>query len=107
MTTLASDGLNRPVRSTDTFAAHQAADAVVNSGKRKTQAQLVAEKIREHPGSTSAELAKICGLNRYMVARRLPSAEQQGLVWRGADTTCSVSGFAGTTTWWPTLPEAK
>jgi hypothetical protein len=41
---------------------------------------------------TSAELASTGGLDRYMVARRLPDLNRDGLVSRGQARRCAITG---------------
>lgn len=62
------------------------------SGQRKHQCALVARLVKENPGKTSMELCRISGMDRHMIAKRLPDAEKLGLVARGPARTCTYSG---------------
>ena len=53
-----------------------------------------------HPGLTSNELARATGLDRYMLARRLPELCDHDRVVRGDPRRCEVSGRKAAT-WWP------
>lgn len=87
-------------RATDPATSHLAAEAITASGARDAQAQLAAEAVRKHPGHTSNELAELCPLDRYALARRLPECATAGAVRRGQSRECRVSGRSAVT-WWP------
>lgn len=89
---------NRIARATDPETSRLAADEITRSGARDAQAAEVLRRLREHPGSTSMELAGL-GLDRYAIARRLPELERLGLVRRGDARTCQTGRLA--LTWWP------
>ncbi|MEM0953322.1 MAG: MarR family transcriptional regulator [Pseudomonadota bacterium] len=64
----------------------------------------VADLVRKHPGQTSAELAAMTGLDRMMIARRLPEAaalKKGPTVFKGATRKCNHSGRPNSITWWP------
>ncbi len=48
-------------------------------------------------------VAQATGLDRYMLARRLPELIKAGRVWRGPNKPCAVSGRTACT-WWPVAP---
>ncbi len=79
-------------RATDVETSHEAATELVMSGQHESQLQVVLEATRRHPGHTSAELAAVAGLDRYMVARRRPDLEKRGLVSKDASSHCTVTG---------------
>jgi hypothetical protein len=87
-------------RASDPETSHLAADAVTRSGKRGAQQAVCLEAVRKNPGSTSAELSKVIGVDRFMPARRLPEIEHAGLIRRGAIAECMVTGSM-CLTWWP------
>lgn len=66
--------------------------ALENARHRKAQVFDVVKALEMFNGSTSAELAQKSGIDRYMVARRLPDAERRGLVYRCGTRKCEVSG---------------
>jgi DNA-binding MarR family transcriptional regulator len=55
-----------------------AARAMAESGALSSQQARVLEALREFPGTTSDELAQRSGLDRYLVARRLPDLARLG-----------------------------
>lgn len=61
-------------RNTDPPTSHEAAEQHTASGKRAQQRDAVARALIEHGqgGVTSDELAEAAGMDRYLVARRLP-----------------------------------
>ncbi|MHC1668126.1 winged helix-turn-helix domain-containing protein [Stenotrophomonas maltophilia] len=93
---------NYPARNTDPDTSHDAAHHIVDSGARKAQQQRVAAAVRQHPGLTSRELADVAGMDRHMVARRLPELEADGVVVHGAPRKCRISEMR-CQTWLPVL----
>lgn len=87
-------------RRDDPSSSHQAARRMVTSGARDSHMLCVVAAIRRAPGHTSAELAKLTGMERHEVARRTADAEHDGLAYKGGQRTCDVSGRAAVT-WWP------
>ena len=83
-------------RRSDPLSSHAAADKMERSGKLNRQCDQVLEAVREHPGSTSRELHALTGLDRHMVARRLPDLEKRGLVGRTVVGSKAVRWWAGT-----------
>lgn len=77
-----------------------AAERHQRSGGWVRQKSAVLAALRQHPGATSAELAATIGGDRYIPSRRLPDLEREGLVKRGSDRLCKVTGQA-CITWWP------
>ncbi|MFW6340673.1 MAG: MarR family transcriptional regulator [Wenzhouxiangella sp.] len=76
------------------------AEAEINAtGERAKQQKVVLQMLHRYPGRTSRELATVTGLDRYLVARRLPELEPE-LARRGEAKRCSVGGRAAIT-WWP------
>lgn len=59
-------------RNADPISSFEAAEELVESGTLKTQEQEVLAALKLHPSLSSKCLAKVSGLNRYTVARRLP-----------------------------------
>lgn len=85
----------------DPETSHDAAQAITASGRRDAQAQAVLGAVLAYPGSTSAELAQLRGLDRYVCARRLPELERLGRVRKGVALKCTLTGRSAVT-WWPT-----
>ncbi len=73
------------------------------SGLQAHQHDQSARAVTDNPGMTSNELAQATGLDRYMLARRLPELIKAGRVWRGPNKPCAVSGRTACT-WWPVAP---
>lgn len=89
--------LGRPVetpiaRKTDPASSHLAAAEITSSGARAHQQAQTIAAVRAFPGLTSQELSDLTGLERYMLARRLPEAVTAGAVRKGEQRTCSVTG---------------
>lgn len=87
-------------RNSDPVSSHEAADEIVASGKQTQQKQSVLNALKshmeEHGPATSAELARLFNMDRYMVARRLPDLEKDRAVVRRGMKRCSVSGKQAT-----------
>ena len=87
-------------RNTDPVSSHEAADDVQASGKQAKQKQSVLNALKshtdEHGPATSAELARLFNMDRYMVARRLPDLEKDWTVVRRGMKRCQVSGKQAT-----------
>ena len=94
------DVRTQAARNTDPATSHEAADFIVRDGSRARQQNRTVEIVRNCPGHTSNELADLCGLDRYMLARRLPECESAGAVHKGASRLCSISGRKAVT-WHP------
>lgn len=97
--------LTTPIaRSSDPTSSHAAAAAITRDGTRGEQAAQVLAALLRHPGMTSRELAHLAGLDRYVVARRLPELAQatppRARKGEGADARyCQRSGRLACT-WW-------
>lgn len=90
-------------RSTDISTSHEAGSYVASSGIQRDQQSTAAAAVKQHPGLTSMKLADVTGLDRYMLARRLPELLKTKQVWRGPAMPCPVSGRSACT-WWPVAP---
>jgi len=78
---------------TDPISSHLAAAELTNSGRRASQKAAIASWMcGQSRALTSMEIAHAAGLDRHLVARRLPDLERDGLVERGAMRECTVSG---------------
>lgn len=69
-------------RRTDPASSHEAARREVGSGRAATDVARVLAAVYEAPGLTSRQYAEGFGLDRHMVARRLPDLERRKRVWR-------------------------
>jgi DNA-binding MarR family transcriptional regulator len=65
---------------TDPDSSRQAAREHVHSGQNRKQRQIAFEAVSRHPNCTSKEIAAYEGLDRAMIARRLPEIERNGLI---------------------------
>lgn len=86
-------GNKQPIaRNSDPVTSHIAAEDITASGLRNSQKAEVLRWLKDsREAPTSAELAHRSGLDRHMVARRLPDLERDGLVRKGASRDCGVS----------------
>lgn len=93
---------NALARNTDPITSDIAAEDLIKSGRLAWQKSQVMQMMKgcvgfyntQDPtdGPTSAELAFMYNEDRYMVARRLPDLEKQGLVKKVGMRQCRVSG---------------
>jgi len=88
-------------RRDDPESSHLAAEHVTATGLRRSQQQRTLEAVRANPGKTSAELAAITGLDRFMLARRLPELEPLWVA-KGVMVTCTVTRRRAHCWWLPT-----
>lgn len=58
----------------------KAAAELTRSGARQRQIDRVVELVRQWPGCTSLELSRLSGVDRHLIAKRLPDARGQGMV---------------------------
>lgn len=83
-------------RRDDPRSSHEAAALIERTGVAGRQAAVMLEAMRQHPGSTTMELARAAGLDRYAVARRSPELAHDGLAIKIEPTDdtvpCAVSG---------------
>ncbi len=98
-------------RRTDPMSSLVAAEEAMMSGRRDTQARDVLRAVIRYPHKTSRELASVTGMDRYIVARRLPELEKDGLVMKEGNAAgpvlrkCTVSGRPAVT--WIAVTERK
>lgn len=90
-------------RSTDPITSHEAAHHMATSGKQAFQQGVTLAAVQKWPGLTSLELAGASNQCRFMLARRLPEAEELNLVYRGPARKCDVSGRKAAT-WYAVKP---
>jgi len=78
-------------RRTDPVTSHLGAASIVESlGDVQTW---VLGLLRQHPGTTSSELAQACGVGDIRkINRRLPELERLGKVRRGEMRKCNITG---------------
>lgn len=89
-------------RAVDPSTSHAAANLLTAGGARSSQKVRVMSALRVHPGVTSAELAQLAGLDRYVVARRLPDLREDGFVAVAQARRCTVTGMLALT--WVPVP---
>lgn len=85
-------------RNTDPMSSHEAAERQ-RHGRANTDAMAVLACVKAMQGATSAELAAFYGLDRHMIARRLPDLEERQLVRRGEIRKCKAHG-TNAVTWY-------
>lgn len=98
-------------RTKDPRSSHEAGRKLTESGQRSTGKALVLQSLRLLVGEngvplTSAELAEKAGLDRYMVARRLPDLRRDGWAQKCEERICTVSRYLALT-WRPTRRNEK
>lgn len=105
-------GLAAPASKFDPLSSRIAADDVEKSGKRREQIEQTVSAVSRYPGLTSMELSHATGIDRYVLARRLPEAETLGLVTRNLTDGgtprlrhCKVTGRLAMT-WTPAREDA-
>lgn len=97
-------------RRSDPETSHRAAARIKDIGALAQQQRLVLMWLREHPGLTSAELARLMAIRQHrnpdlwpkfrpMLGRRLPELVPIHAT-RGEERTCMVTG-EDCITWWP------
>lgn len=67
-------------RTSDPASSHAAAAYVADTGVARTQQCRVLAALKQCPHRTSNELAVECGMERHMVAKRLPELLKRGRV---------------------------
>lgn len=87
-------------RRTDPSSSHAAAASVAATGVARNQQLRALAAVKALPGRTSAELAREQGLDRYMLARRLPELLRDGAVIR-RDPRPDIYTGRPSVTWWP------
>ncbi len=93
-------------RHADPLSSYKAADKLKRSGLGGKQRLAVYHAVRAHQGLTSAELAKVMGVDRYCPSRRLPELERGHWVCRGTRRRCSVTHVV-CETWYIVRPWAE
>lgn len=68
-------------RVTDPLSSHEAASHLERIGAARAQREQALSAVKLHPGMTSKELACETGLDRHMLARRLPEIEKMNWVY--------------------------
>lgn len=69
-------------RATDPASSHEAAERAEKSGRIADQQTRVLEGLRRYGPCSTATLAQLSGMDRYVVARRMPELEKLRLVRR-------------------------
>jgi DNA-binding MarR family transcriptional regulator len=88
-------------RAKDPITSHEAADRITTSGRIKTQRAEILRVVREMPGCTASEIARVLyHQTNHVSCRRLPELEGKGFVRRGAHRACRITSF-NAATWWP------
>ncbi len=79
-------------KAADPITSYLAEKHVNCTGLRGHQQRQVAAIVKIYPGRTSAELSQLTGLERHLIAKRLPECETAGAVCRGDHRQCTISG---------------
>lgn len=87
-------------RKSDPETSHLAGVAIEESGHGQKQRNLCLAAVQLHPGHTATELEAICGLDRFMLSRRLPELREDMLVRNGITRRCNIKGRL-MQTWYP------
>lgn len=77
-------------KSNDPWTSHEAGDDVVEAGVTLKHFGEILKAMAADEPRTSAEIARVCTLDRWQVARRLPEMERRDLVQRGPARLCRV-----------------
>lgn len=84
-------------RFADSTSSHKAAAILEATGQDKRQASKVLAAFKRFPMATTAEVAKLAKLNRFLVARRAPELARDGMLKRyepsAATKPCEVTGI--------------
>jgi len=83
-------------RNSDPESSHLAGAEIEATGMASVQRTLALNAVKEHEGLTSLEIAKATGLDRYMLARRLPEIR---ILRQGTMKVCNISKRRSVT-WW-------
>lgn len=92
-------------RNSDPITSHMAADYIQESGIKAAQQNIALMTVHLHPGHTSNELTRYCGLDRYQLGKRLPELRKAGFLVNGKERKCTVSGRLAIT--WYTTEEIE
>ena len=90
-------------RRDDPESSHQAEAEHTQTGRRADQQRQAAEAVRRWPGRTSSELARLSGMDRHALGRRLPeieAGEGPGQILRAGERRDPETGRSGVR-WWP------
>ncbi len=87
----------------DPESSRQAEAEHTQTGRRADQQRQAAEAVRRWPGRTSSELARLSGIDRHALGRRLPeieAGEGPGEILRAGERRDPETGRKGVR-WWP------
>lgn len=88
-------------RKTDPATSHEAAAKHEASGNAVSHRNILANYVKEHPGTTNGEAARdLPELGYQEITRRMGEVAKIGLIRRGEQRICSVNK-SSMTTWWP------
>ena len=86
-------------RTNDPVTSKIAAEKMVKTEKVKRQREMCLDAVRQQPGRTAAEYAKILGIERHIPSRRLPDLRDKFVV-NGFKRVCNETKNPSLT-WWP------
>lgn len=94
----------RLARGTDPDTSHAAAERQIRSGRRDSNKRRLWDAVVERPEMTSAEYARLTGIDRVEAARRLADLKNDGKIAQLPQRYCSVKGTLAMT-WGPVWPQ--
>ena len=98
--------LDSPIVHTfDPVTSHEAAVGVTDSGARQTLAETILVYVRRHPGLVCSEYARMLGLDRVQVARRLTDLLHAEVIAQG-EPRFAAGNNRREVTWWPAQVQA-
>lgn len=65
-----------PAKSTDPATSWSAAEHIESTGRAAQQRAIAVSAVFKSPGCTSFELSRLCPLDRFQLARRLPECAE-------------------------------
>jgi hypothetical protein len=86
-------------RNSNPDTSREAEKNITVSGKRAAHCNIIMNTLRQHNGSTSAELSLCCELNKEQIHHRMNDLVEHGSISRGMPRTCIVKQTK-CSTWW-------
>lgn len=81
-------------RRNDPASSHRAEERVRTTGAMRGQRKIAFGLVKQYPGKSSKELARLGSLDRYQLARRLPELLEMKMITRTENGSEDVR-------WWP------
>lgn len=93
-----------PAANADPVTSWESAHALIATGARAHQQRRALAAVRAYPGCTSLELAKLSGICRYTLGRRLGEVRDAGLIQQGPKRRCTASARGLNAVTWEPVP---